>query len=47
MTIDTNLSLDEKLALIDKMMEDAVTVAKEVGLAPVDPADIFMCQGCQ
>jgi hypothetical protein len=55
--ISDDMSLDEKLAAIDAAMNAAMAVAnddtKQKGLtglaaaAPVDPADMFMCVGCQ
>lgn len=40
--------LDEKLRLIDEMMK--LATPKEVSgkvIAPVDPSDALLCQGCQ
>lgn len=45
--ISDEMSLDEKLAAIDLAMQNAVAVAKDNGNAPVDPADLFACEGCQ
>ena len=44
---DANLTLDEKLALIDKMVAEAQAVAKKFTGAPVDPSELTMCEGCQ
>lgn len=51
--IREDMSLDEKLAAIDAMMNDAVLAAQQADnssssvSAPVDPADLTMCLGCQ
>ncbi len=50
--INEEMSLDEKLAAIDAMMASAVANAQQQGSssvsgAPVDPADLTMCLGCQ
>ena len=56
--INEEMSLDEKLAAIDAAMASAMAAANSddkqksttTGLAaaaPVDPADMFMCLGCQ
>ena len=49
--ISEEMSLDEKLAAIDAAMATAVvnaqqTTARSVN-APLDPADLTMCLGCQ
>lgn len=46
------MSLDEKLAAIDAMMASAVANAQQTSstsstAAPLDPADLTMCLGCQ
>ena len=47
------MSLDEKLAAIDAMMATAVANAQQTNdttgkvVAPLDPADLTMCLGCQ
>ena len=48
-TIITNeMTLDEKLAAIDAALATAtLKVTDSLGLAPVDPADLTMCMGCQ
>lgn len=45
--INEEMSLDEKLAAIDLAMANAVAVAQTTGSAPLDPADLTMCEGCQ
>ncbi len=49
--ISEEMSLDEKLAAIDAMMASAVTNAQQTSSngvsAPLDPADLTMCLGCQ
>lgn len=46
--INEEMSLDEKLAAIDAALANAQAVAKQsAGLAPIDPADLTMCEGCQ
>ena len=51
--LDDTMSLDEKLAAIDAAMANAQAQAnddaKARGLfaAPLDPADLTMCEGCQ
>lgn len=49
--INDEMSLDEKLAAIDAMMASAVANASQVNTgsvaAPLDPADLTMCLGCQ
>lgn len=45
--INEEMSLDEKLAAIDAAMAVATVKTQVSGTAPVDPADLFMCTGCQ
>jgi hypothetical protein len=49
--ISDDMSLEEKLAAIDAAMATAVANAQQVTTngvaAPVDPADLTMCMGCQ
>jgi len=49
--ISDEMSLDEKLAAIDAAMANAVASAQQTSssasLAPLDPADLTMCLGCQ
>lgn len=51
--INDNMTLDEKLAAIDAAMANAQMQANEDaatgGLiaAPLDPADLTMCESCQ
>ncbi len=53
--ISDTMSLDEKLQAIDAAMNAAMAAANDdtkqkSGLSaavPVDPADMFMCVGCQ
>jgi hypothetical protein len=57
--INEEMSLDEKLAAIDAAMAAAMASASDdaqspatgklatAAAAPVDPADMFMCVGCQ
>mgnify|MGYP001041097472 FL=1 len=49
--ISDEMSLDEKLAAIDAMMASAVANAQQTSsnsvAAPLDPADLTMCLGCQ
>lgn len=50
--ISDEMSLDEKLAAIDAAMASAVATAQQntsTGsvAAPLDPADLTMCLGCQ
>ena len=48
---DNDLTLEEKLAAIDAAMKtEAVEFNKKNGRAldaPVDPADLTMCSGCE
>lgn len=51
--ISDDMTLDEKLAAIDAAMAAAVQNAQQVTAstgaiaAPLDPADLTMCLGCQ
>ena len=51
--LNDNMTLDEKLAAIDQAMKEAqATVDAEARsrgavAAPIDPADLTMCEGCQ
>ena len=47
--IDEEMTLDEKLAAIDAAMANAQAQAQKAnpGSAPLDPADLTMCEGCQ
>jgi hypothetical protein len=51
--INDSMTLDEKLAAIDAAMtaaqQQADEDAKATGgiVAPLDPADLTMCEGCQ
>lgn len=51
--IKEDMTLDEKLAAIDAMMANAVANAQQADdatgkvVAPLDPADLTMCLGCQ
>lgn len=50
--LSDTMSLDEKLAAIDAMMASAVANAQQTTAsgslsAPLDPADLTMCLGCQ
>ena len=49
--ISDDMTLDEKLAAIDAAMSSAVTNAQKTSssnaAAPIDPADLTMCLGCQ
>ncbi len=49
--ISDEMSLDEKLAAIDAAMANAVASAQQTStagvVAPLDPADLTMCMGCQ
>ena len=52
--INDAMSLEEKLAAIDAAMANAQAMANEdaarsgfSSAAPVDPADLMMCEGCQ
>ena len=46
--INDAMTLDEKLAAIDAALATAVaSVNGTIVSAPVDPADLTMCLGCQ
>lgn len=51
--ISDNMTLEEKLAAIDQAMANAQAQANEDAAAngtfaaPLDPADLTMCEGCQ
>ena len=51
--IDETMTLDEKLAAIDAAMANAQSQAdadassRGMFAAPLDPADLTMCEGCQ
>lgn len=51
--ISDDMTLEEKLAAIDAAMATAQADARQkasaagVNAAPVDPADLTMCEGCQ
>jgi len=51
--INDEMSLEEKLAAIDAAMAAAQAVADDQAkasgsiAAPLDPADLTMCEGCQ
>ncbi len=51
--INDEMTLDEKLAAIDAAMANAVAQAQDDAakngkvVAPLDPADLTMCEGCQ
>jgi hypothetical protein len=51
--IDDNMTLEEKLAAIDAAMAtaqvqaDQNAAAQGMIAAPLDPADLTMCDGCQ
>lgn len=48
--ISDDMTLEEKLAAIDAAMQNAQIAQKTddaTADAPVDPADLFMCEGCQ
>ena len=47
--INENMTLEEKLAAIDKAMENAQAEVKRSNphAAPLDPADLTTCEGCQ
>lgn len=51
--INDDMTLDEKLAAIDQTMEELQEEANEkagadgVEPAPIDPATLTMCEGCQ
>lgn len=51
--ISDEMTLEEKLAAIDQAMANAQAVADDQAklsgsiAAPLDPADLTMCEGCQ
>lgn len=51
--INDNMTLEEKLAAIDSAMANAQSAANDDAAAsgtfaaPLDPADLTMCEGCQ
>ena len=51
--INDDMTLEEKLQAISDAMEQAQTAANEAATkrgevaAPIDPADLTMCDGCQ
>jgi hypothetical protein len=47
--INDEMTLEEKLAAIDAAMETAEVNNQKTnpGSAPLDPADLTMCEGCQ
>lgn len=51
--INDDMSLEEKLAAIDQAMANAQAQANEEAsangmiAAPLDPAELTMCEGCQ
>lgn len=47
--INDDMTLEQKLASIDAAMKQAQTIHKEKNpdAAPLDPADLTMCEGCQ
>ncbi|HEU0266461.1 MAG TPA: hypothetical protein VFQ70_02435 [Candidatus Saccharimonadaceae bacterium] len=51
--INDDMTLEEKLDAIEKAMQNAQAVADAQAAAngqvaaPVDPADLTMCEGCQ
>ena len=51
--ISDGMTLEEKLAAIDQAMTDANATAQASAsasgttFAPLDPADLTMCEGCQ
>lgn len=50
--INDEMTLEEKLAAIDTAMQEALKNATSVDSssatsAPLDPADLLMCEGCQ
>ncbi|HET6746650.1 MAG TPA: hypothetical protein VFH06_00910 [Candidatus Saccharimonadales bacterium] len=51
--INDDMTLEEKLAAIDLAMKNAQAQANEEAAqngtvaAPLDPADLTMCEGCQ
>lgn len=47
--ISDDMTLEQKLAAIDKAMETAQVEHKKTNpnAAPLDPADLTQCEGCQ
>jgi hypothetical protein len=51
--ISDDMTLEEKLAAIDKAMQNAQEMANEEAAskgsvaAPIDPQDFLMCESCQ
>lgn len=51
--INDDMTLEEKLAAIEQAMKNAQEQANEEAAqngqvaAPIDPADLTMCEGCQ
>jgi hypothetical protein len=51
--LNDNMTLEEKLKAISDAMEEAQATANEQAAqrgevsAPIDPADLTMCEGCQ
>lgn len=47
--INDEMTLDEKLAAIDAAMQTAQVKHQKAnpGAAPLDPADLTQCEGCQ
>lgn len=47
--INDSMTLDEKLKAIDEAMKvaQAKSQKENPGSAPIDPADLTMCEGCQ
>ena len=51
--INDEMTLEEKLRAIDNAMKlqqakaDAVSASKGIPSAPIDPADLTQCEGCQ
>lgn len=51
--INDDMTLEEKLDAIEQAMKNAQAVADEQAAAngqvsaPIDPADLTMCEGCQ
>ncbi len=51
--IDDNMTLEQKLEAIEQAMKEAQATAdaearsRGVVAAPIDPADLTMCEGCQ
>lgn len=47
--VNDEMTLEEKLAAIDAAMQNAQVQhqAANPGAAPLDPADLTMCEGCQ